>query len=93
MSRPRVTMYSSPFCGYCAAAKRLLERKGVAYDEIDVSFDPESRRQMVERSGRQSVPQIFVGETYVGGFDDLSALESRGGLDALLAGGGAGSDQ
>jgi glutaredoxin 3 len=90
MSQPKVTVYSSPFCGYCAAAKRLLDRKGVAYDEIDVVFDPDLRQEMVERSGRKTVPQIFIGETHVGGFDDLSALESRGELDALLGAGGSG---
>jgi glutaredoxin 3 len=90
MSRPKVTMYSSPFCGYCAAAKRLLDKKGVAYDEIDVVFDPDRRKEMVELSGRTTVPQIFIGETHVGGFDDLSALESRGELDALLGAGGPG---
>jgi glutaredoxin 3 len=96
MSQPKVTMYSSPFCGYCAAAKRLLDQKGVVYDEIDVVFDPDSRKQMIERSGRKTVPQIFIGETHVGGFDDLSALDSRGELDALLGrgaeSGGAESD-
>ncbi|HEU4619176.1 MAG TPA: glutaredoxin 3 [Gammaproteobacteria bacterium] len=84
MSPPKVVVYSSPFCGYCAAAKRLLDRKGVEYEEIDVMMDPDTRRQMIERSGRTTVPQIFIGETHVGGFDDLSALESRGELDPLL---------
>jgi glutaredoxin 3 len=86
MSHSKVTVYSSPFCGYCAAAKRLLDRKGVEYEEIDVVFDPELRREMVERTGRTTVPQIFIGATHVGGFDDLAALDARGELDALLAG-------
>lgn len=85
MSHPKITVYSTPFCGYCAAAKRLLDRKRVEYEEIDVAFDPELRRVMVERAGRTTVPQIFIGDTHVGGFDDLYALDSRGELDALLA--------
>ncbi len=82
-------MYSSPFCGYCAAAKRLLDEKGVEYTEIDVIFDPDKRREMIERTGRRTVPQIFVGATHVGGYDELSALDSRGELDPLLQSGGA----
>lgn len=77
-------MYSSPFCGYCAAAKRLLSNKGVEFTEVDVLFQPAQRKEMVARSGRTSVPQIFVGETHIGGFDDLNSLEQRGELDALL---------
>lgn len=82
--KDRILMYSSPFCGYCAAAKRLLESKGVEFTEIEVLYDPERRNEMIERSGRHTVPQIFIGDTHVGGFDDLSALDSRGELDALL---------
>lgn len=82
-------MYTSPFCGYCAAAKRLLSQKGADYTEIDVLMDPARRKEMVERSGRNTVPQIFIGDTHVGGFDDLSALDSRGELDALLRAGDA----
>ncbi len=89
MSHPEVIIYSSPFCGYCAAAKRLLDGKGVEYTEIDVIFDPDKRREMIERSGRRTVPQIFVGGTHVGGYDDLSALDSKGGLDPLLQPDGA----
>jgi glutaredoxin 3 len=86
MSTPtQVTVYSSPFCGYCGAAKRLLDRKGVPYVEIDVMFDPDRRTEMVARSGRQTVPQIFIGDKHVGGFDDLDTLEKRGELDKLLA--------
>ncbi len=80
----RVIVYSSPFCGYCSAAKRLLKKKGVAFEEIDVLFHPERREEMVTRSDRQTVPQIFFGDTHVGGFDDLNALETRGELDALI---------
>jgi glutaredoxin 3 len=82
----RVVVYSSPFCGFCSAAKRLLARKGVAFDEVDVMAEPDRRREMIERSGRMTVPQIFIGERHVGGYDDLSALDSRGELDPLLAG-------
>ena len=81
-----VEIYTTPFCGYCAMAKRLLDRKGVAYREIDVSADPELRAAMVQRAnGRRTVPQIFVGTTHVGGSDDLHALDHAGKLDPLLA--------
>lgn len=79
-------MYASPFCGYCAAAKRLLRAKGVAFTEIDVLAEPERRAEMIERSGRRTVPQIFIGARHIGGFDDLNALEQRGELDPLLTG-------
>jgi glutaredoxin 3 len=82
-----VTLYTTPFCGYCAAAKRLLAAKGVSFTEIDVSGDPARRAEMIQRSsGGRTVPQIFVGDTHVGGFDDINALERAGRLDALLAG-------
>ena len=81
-----VEIYTSPLCGYCHAAKRLLSQKGVSFAEIDVSRDPARRQEMLTRaSGRHTVPQIFVGETHVGGYDDLSALERAGKLDPLLA--------
>ena len=81
-----VEIYTTPYCGYCAMAKRLLDRKGVAYREIDVSADPELRAAMVQRAnGRRTVPQIFIGATHVGGSDDLHALEHAGKLDPLLA--------
>ena len=79
-----IVVYSSPFCGYCGAAKRLLDRKGVAYCEINVMFDPDKRAEMVARSGRQTVPQVFLGDRHLGGFDDLDALDKRGELDRLL---------
>jgi glutaredoxin 3 len=82
-----VTIYTRMMCGYCAAAKRLLEAKGVAYTEHDASFSPELRQEMIARAnGRSTFPQIFVGDTHVGGSDDLHALEHAGRLDALLAG-------
>ena len=81
-----VEIYTSPICGYCMMAKRLLDQKGVAYTEIDVFSDPSARETMMARArGRHTVPQIFIGETHVGGSDDLHALERQGKLDALLA--------
>ena len=80
-----VTIYTRMMCGYCAAAKRLLDRKGVAYTEHDASFDPQLRREMIARAGgRSTFPQIFVGEVHVGGSDELHALEAKGRLDDLL---------
>ncbi len=81
-----VVMYSSMFCPYCARAKRLLESKGIAYEEISVDLENALRAEMMARAnGRHTVPQIFVGEHHVGGFDDLYALEQAGELDPLLA--------
>ena len=82
---PKVQIYSTTWCPYCDAAKSLLETKGVSYDEIDVT-DPNLRMEMMQRAnGRRTVPQIFVGGTHIGGYDDLAALERRGQLDPLLA--------
>lgn len=80
-----VTVYSSPFCGYCSAAKKLLRAKDVRFTEIDVLFAPSRRTEMLQRSGRRTVPQVFFGDRHIGGFDDLQALEDRGELDALIA--------
>ncbi len=81
-----VEIYTTPTCGYCAAAKRLLSKKGVTYTEIDVSRDPALRDAMVDRAhGRRTVPQIFIGGTHVGGCDDLYALDGDGKLDPMLA--------
>jgi glutaredoxin 3 len=81
-----VVIYTSPFCGYCRAAKHLLAAKGVALEEIDVMAAPERRAEMIQRAnGRRTVPQIFIGEAHVGGFDDLDALDRQGKLDPLLA--------
>lgn len=81
-----VTIYTKPWCGYCSRARALLERKGVGYEEIDVSRDADREREMVERSGgRFTVPQVFVGDVHVGGCDELHALEAAGRLDPLLA--------
>ena len=83
----RVEIYTTPTCPYCSAAKRLLAKKGVAYDEIDVSRDPAVRQAMTQRAGgRRTVPQIFIGDTHVGGCDDLVALDQAGKLASLLAG-------
>ena len=84
---PAVEIYTTPLCGYCHAAKRLLTQKRVAFTEIDVSRDAALRDKMVARaSGRRSVPQIFIGGAHVGGCDDLYALDSAGRLDPMLAG-------
>ncbi len=80
-----VEIYTREFCGYCDAAKRLLERKGVAFTEIDISGNRERRTEMTKRAGgRTTVPQIFVGAHHVGGCDDLYALDQAGKLDPLL---------
>src|ERR1700730_11150713 len=82
----RIEIYTTRFCGYCQSAKALLTRKGVSFSEIDVTGDREGRSRMVERAnGRMTVPQIFIGATHVGGFDDLYDLERTGRLDPLLA--------
>lgn len=80
-----VTIYTRPGCPYCTAAKSLLSRKGVAFEEINAGATPELRAQMQQRSGRNTFPQIFVGEVHVGGSDDLHALDHAGRLDGLLA--------
>ena len=81
----RVEVYSTMFCGYCARARALLERKGVAYEEIDLLEHPDRRAEMVARaSGRTTVPQIFIDDAHIGGSDELAALERAGKLDALL---------
>ncbi len=81
-----VTIYTRQGCGYCVAAKRLLERKGVAFVEHDATGNPALRQEMIERAhGGSTFPQIFIGATHVGGCDDLHALEAEGRLDGLLA--------
>ena len=80
-----VTMYSTQFCPYCMRARQLLDGKGVAYTDIAVDGQPELRREMMERSGRRTVPQIWIGGQHVGGFDDLWALDRDGRLDSMLA--------
>lgn len=86
MADERVIVYSQPFCGYCFAAKRLLQAKGAAFTEVDVMFEAGRRDEMIERSGgRRTVPQIFIDGRHIGGYDDLSALDKAGDLDRLLA--------
>ena len=77
-------MYSKSWCPYCRMAKRLLAAKGMAWHEVDVEQAPERRREMVKRSGRTTVPQIWIGDRHVGGYDDLARLDASGELDALL---------
>ena len=79
-----VVMYTTSWCPYCERARQLLARKNVAFSEIDVESAPEKRAEMQQKSGRRTVPQIFIGDTHVGGSDDLHALEAAGKLDALL---------
>ena len=83
---PKITIYTTPICPYCVRAKSLLKKKGAPYEEIDVFMDTKARREMEEKSGgARTVPQIFIGETHIGGSDDLYALDHEGKLDALLA--------
>ena len=81
----RIEMYTTPWCGYCARAKALLEKKGAAFEETDVMEDEVKRKEMRERSRRTTVPQIFINGQHIGGSDELAALEQAGKLDALLA--------
>jgi glutaredoxin 3 len=86
MAAPTIEMYTTSWCGYCERARQLLQRKGAAYTEISVEGDPGRRAEMIERSGRRTVPQIFIGTQHIGGSDELAELEQSGALDALLAG-------
>lgn len=82
-----VKMYSTGMCPYCTMAERLLTAKGVTViEKVRVDLEPEKRAEMMERTGRRTVPQIYIGDTHVGGFDDLAALDHAGKLDALLRG-------
>lgn len=80
----RIEMYTTATCPYCVAAKRFLANKGLAVDEVRIDLDRDKRAEMVERTKRMSVPQIFVNDTHVGGYDDLVALDRSGGLTPLL---------
>ena len=84
MTAPRIVMYTTSWCGFCERARRIFQDKGVSFEEIDVESAPGHRAEMRERSGRTSVPQIFIGDTHVGGSSDLVALEKEGKLDSLL---------
>ena len=83
---PKVLMYSTGVCPFCLMAARLLKSKGVeAIEKSRVDLEPEKRQEMMQRTGRRTVPQIYIGERHVGGYDDLAALDRAGGLDPLLA--------
>ena len=85
MSANKVVMYSTAVCPYCVRAEALLKQRGVAeLEEIRVDLEPAERDRMIERTGRRTVPQIYIGDTHVGGFDDLAALDKAGGLMPLL---------
>jgi glutaredoxin 3 len=86
MSAPKIEMYANSWCPYCEFARTLLRRKGAAFEEISLEEHPERRAEMIHRSGRHTVPQIFIGERHIGGSDDLYELDATGDLDALLAG-------
>ncbi len=87
MSQPPVVIYTSAWCPYCNWAKQLLQRKQVAFEEIRIDLDPQAAERMVKRAGgRTTVPQIFIGNVHVGGYDDMAALDRRGELDPLLRG-------
>ena len=81
---PKVQLYATGWCPYCARARQLLNSKGVEIEEIDVDARPGARAEMIARSGRRTVPQIFINQTHIGGCDDLIALDDSGGLDPLL---------
>jgi len=86
---PRVLMYSTRVCSYCVRAEKLLAKKGIASDQIEKIFvdeHPEEREQMMRRTGRRTVPQIYIGDRHIGGFDELSELDAEGELDSLLQG-------
>ncbi len=88
MSRPDITVYVTDWCPYCRRAKNLLAGKSAAFREINVDDEPKFREEMIARSGRRTVPQIFIGDKHVGGCDDLFALQESGELDRLLQGAG-----
>jgi glutaredoxin 3 len=83
---PQVKIYTTTYCGYCFMAKRLLKQKGVPYEEIDCTRDPETRKWLLDTTGRRTVPQIFIDGVPVGGYDELSDLNDEGELDPILAG-------
>lgn len=83
-AQPKVLMYATAYCPYCMWARQLFEKKDVAYEEVRVDKEPGRRDEMESRSGRSSVPQIFIGELHVGGYDDMAALDRAGELDVLL---------
>lgn len=86
MSAPKITIYSTAVCPYCNAAKNFLKSKGQSWDEVRVDTDPAVREKMIAITGRTSVPQIFIGDKHVGGYDDMMALHKEGKLESLLQG-------
>ena len=86
MTAPKIEVYATQWCPYCNRARALLAAKGAAFDVIDIEAVPGARATMQERSGRRTVPQIFIDGRHIGGCDDLSALDAAGGLDPLLTG-------
>ena len=86
MSQPEITIYSTAICPYCVAAKNFLKSKGLSWNEIRIDTAPGERDKMVQKTRRTSVPQIFVGDTHVGGYDDMMALHRAGRFEPLLAG-------
>jgi glutaredoxin 3 len=81
---PHIVIYTRAFCGYCAAARSLLEKKHVEYEDIDVTMDAGLRREIFKRSGQTTLPQIFIGDRHIGGYDELNKLDRDGKLDPLL---------
>lgn len=86
---PAITMYSSAICPYCVMAKNFLKSRGLDWNEVRIDTDPDARQRMIALARRTSVPQIFIGDTHVGGYDDMMALHRAGKLDPLLAGASA----
>jgi glutaredoxin 3 len=86
VSGPKITIYSTAICPYCVAAKNFLKSKGQSWEEVRIDLDPAEREKMMAKTRRTSVPQIFVGQTHVGGYDDMMALHRAGKLEPLLAG-------
>ncbi|NLW97354.1 glutaredoxin 3 [Luteimonas wenzhouensis] len=83
-AQPPITLYTSAICSYCMAAKSFLRSRGLEWNEVRIDLDPAERERMVARTGRTSVPQIFVGDVHVGGYDDMMALHRQGGFEPLL---------
>lgn len=84
MSQPNIFLYIKPSCPFCIRAKQLFDSKGVTYTDVDITFNSELRREMIQKSGQRTVPQIWINDQHVGGSDDLFALERRGLLDSML---------
>jgi glutaredoxin 3 len=82
---PDILIYTANLCPFCTMAKRLLDKKGASYSEINIDSKPEGRQEMMEKTKRRTVPQIYIGSTHVGGFDELRALDMKGELDTLLS--------